>query len=718
MQGFFGTWDLRRRLLTWFLLVAMVPMVLITAANLFLSARNLRREMGDRLAANRKGAEIELQKEEKRLLNQAERYAAQSLLVQTIASSNREMIKRLLVQLLEFSDSGLLGIYDAQGTPISIVQKTKAKHAASLEPVRPNQTEKIGLRPPSFGVSSAYAEEDFTFDIPPSGESKDTFTFDGQNGSASPSVPAGVVKDLREGPLPPEVMEQLQANDHAVVRTAQESGVEVSVYQALQFSGRRIGILREGAVLNQDFIDGMKHRVGLEVALVDREGRKVISTLSGLDAVVIKEAVAAPIREKIGGGEYLYMALPLIEKNGVMQGGIVLLQPLDSLLSSQREITVFSLILFGGVGIVVAMVSLRTARSISRPLHQIMEVLKRAEQQGDLTQRIDIKSRDEIGELGRWFNTFSEKFSGIISRVKDSTRSLAVSSEELSASSQQMGSNSEQTEKLASTVSSASEQTSRNVQAVATAAEEMTATLKEISQNVMKATQITSEAVQMAQGTNRTISKLGESSAEIGKVIKVITSIAEQTNLLALNAAIEAARAGEAGKGFAVVANEVKDLAKKTARATEEIGQKIGVIQTDTKEAVSAIGEITGIITQINEIATTIAGAIEEQTATTNEIGRSVMEAARGTGEVTESIDGVVIAAKGTAEGATTILAASKRLAQMGAELMAMVSQFHVEADRIGSGDPKDTFSVQKERKLPLMTQKAEPLSPKQSEVV
>jgi len=268
-------------------------------------------------------------------------------------------------------------------------------------------------------------------------------------------------------------------------------------------------------------------------------------------------------------------------------------------------------------------------------------------------------------------------------------------SEELAASSQQMGSNSEQTERLASTVSSASEQTSRNVQAVATAAEEMTATLKEISGNVVKATQITSQAVQVASSTNDTISKLGESSAEIGKVIKVITSIAEQTNLLALNATIEAARAGEAGKGFAVVANEVKDLAKKTAKATEEIGQKIGVIQTDAKAAVSAIGEISGIIVQINEIATTIAGAVEEQTATTNEISRSVAEAARGTGEVSQSISGVVTAAKGTAEGAGSVLAASQRLAKMSGDLMASVSKFQLRVEGSKRGMDQQADRIQ-----------------------
>ena len=136
----------------------------------------------------------------------------------------------------------------------------------------------------------------------------------------------------------------------------------------------------------------------------------------------------------------------------------------------------------------------------------------------------------------------------------------------------------------------------------------------------------------MAETTNDVVLRLGTSSAEIGEVIKVITSIAEQTNLLALNATIEAARAGEAGKGFAVVASEVKDLARKTARSSEKIGRNIATIQSDAQEAVDAIGEITSIIRQINDIQTVVAAAVEEQAATTSEIGRSVGEAAVGLG--------------------------------------------------------------------------------------
>ncbi|MBI3606711.1 MAG: HAMP domain-containing protein [Nitrospirae bacterium] len=281
----------------------------------------------------------------------------------------------------------------------------------------------------------------------------------------------------------------------------------------------------------------------------------------------------------------------------------------------------------------------------------------------------DQKTR--IGTMAAWAVVTSEaKLVASLSNVADA---VASASEELSASSHEMSASSEETTRQASAVSTASEQTNRNVQTVAGAAEEMAATIKEISKNVQEATRVTAQAVRLSESTNGTIAKLGESSIEIGKVIKVITSIAQQTNLLALNATIEAARAGEAGKGFAVVANEVKELAKETAKATEEIGRKIEAIQGDTQGAVGAIGEIGKIIGQINDIATTIAGAVEEQAATTTEISRSVAEAARGTGEVVENIAGVAEASRSTAEGAASILTASQNLSRMAGELRALV---------------------------------------------
>jgi methyl-accepting chemotaxis protein len=296
--------------------------------------------------------------------------------------------------------------------------------------------------------------------------------------------------------------------------------------------------------------------------------------------------------------------------------------------------------------------------------------------QGDLTKEVPFKGDDPIGQVAGGLSDFLHDLRKSISAIGQNATALASSSEELTAVSQQMGANAEETAAQANVVSAASEEVSKNVQTVATGTEEMSASIREIAKNANEAAKVATAAVKVAETTNSTVAKLGESSAEIGKVIKVITSIAQQTNLLALNATIEAARAGEAGKGFAVVANEVKELAKETAKATEDISQKIEAIQTDTKGAVEAIGQISQIINQINDISNTIASAVEEQTATTNEIGRNVTEAAKGSAEIAQNITGVAQAAKSTTDGANDTQGAAGQLSKMANELQALVSRF------------------------------------------
>lgn len=269
----------------------------------------------------------------------------------------------------------------------------------------------------------------------------------------------------------------------------------------------------------------------------------------------------------------------------------------------------------------------------------------------------------------------------VLKRVADNSTSVAAASEELSAVSAQMNSNAEETAAQATVVSAAAEEVSKNSQTVAMGIEEMSASIKEIAGNATDAARVATSAVTIVENTNATISKLGESSAQIGKVIKVITSIAQQTNLLALNATIEAARAGEAGKGFAVVANEVKELAKETAKATEDISQKIDAIQTDSKGAVDAIGQITTVINQINDISNSIASAVEEQTATANEISRNVAESSRGTSEIAHNITSVAQAAQSTTEGARSSQRAAVELARMATALQQIVSEFNAGDD-------------------------------------
>jgi methyl-accepting chemotaxis protein len=209
----------------------------------------------------------------------------------------------------------------------------------------------------------------------------------------------------------------------------------------------------------------------------------------------------------------------------------------------------------------------------------------------------------------------------------------------------------------------------------------MNATIAEIAKNATEAARVSGEAVEAAESANQTVSKLGDSSVEIGKVIEVITSIAQQTNLLALNATIEAARAGEAGKGFAVVANEVKELAKQTAKATEEIKQKITVIRENTSGAVEAIGGIKGVIDKISHISTVIATAVEEQSATTGEMTRNVAEAARGAATISSNIQGVAEAAQNTSTNVGEAQTATEHLAKMANQLRDLVGRFKVGAE-------------------------------------
>ena len=303
---------------------------------------------------------------------------------------------------------------------------------------------------------------------------------------------------------------------------------------------------------------------------------------------------------------------------------------------------------------------------------------------GDLTAQVEGNYQGDHAKIKNDINSMTGRLSESMGQIGQNAQSLASSSEELSAVSAQMSANAEETSSQANVVSAASEQVSKNIQTVATATEEMSASIKEIAKSATEAAKIATSAVRTAESTNATVGKLGESSAEIGQVIKVITSIAQQTNLLALNATIEAARAGEAGKGFAVVANEVKELAKETAKATEDISRKIEAIQGDTKGAVVAIGEITTIINQLNDISNTIASAVEEQTATTNEITRNVGEAAKGSSQIVENIVSVATAAKSTTEGATNTQTAAQELSRMAAELQKLVGQFKF--DEAGSG--------------------------------
>ncbi len=318
-------------------------------------------------------------------------------------------------------------------------------------------------------------------------------------------------------------------------------------------------------------------------------------------------------------------------------------------------------------------------QSLDRITHMIRDI---AQGEGDVTKRLEVSGTfgdDELGEVSRLFNLFMDKLQELLRGVAAHTQKLAKASQQVLEASQQITTNSGETAVQANAVSRSTHQVSQNVQSLSTGAGEMTSTIQSIAANANDAARVASTAVRTAQAANTTVAKLGQSSAEIGVVIKVITSIAQKTNLLALNATIEAARAGEAGKGFAVVANEVKELAKQTAKATEDISHKISAIQEDTQDAVKAIGTISGVINQINDISATIAAAVEEQSATTNEMTRNASEAANGASNISENIGGVAQAADGTSAKAQESQRAAQELSNIATELSQLMVQFKIE---------------------------------------
>lgn len=281
------------------------------------------------------------------------------------------------------------------------------------------------------------------------------------------------------------------------------------------------------------------------------------------------------------------------------------------------------------------------------------------------------------GKLGESIAAMVTNLIEIVKQLKENASTLASAAEELTGVSSTMGESAEQTTSQAEAVASSAQATSTNMEVVATGMQEMGSAIDEISTQTSNASQVASSAVRLAAETNETIEALGASSQEIGKVVKVITSIAEQTNMLALNATIEAARAGEAGKGFAVVASEVKELAKETARATEDISEKIETIQANTRSAVGAIGEISSTIKTISDSQHTVASAVEEQTASTSEISRNVASGAESIQAIAQSMTGVAQAAQFTSAGANDVRQAAEELARLASALLTLVGRFN-----------------------------------------
>ncbi len=412
--------------------------------------------------------------------------------------------------------------------------------------------------------------------------------------------------------------------------------------------------------------------------------------------------------QETGAQEYVFKGVPKtcgFAPVGINNWSVAATQNQEEFLSASHAIRNANVIVTLISGVIVALVILFASRSIVRPINAAVAGLKDiAQGEGDLTMRLEDSGKDEVGELARWFNTFIEKLQGIIGDIAGGVETLSSSSTELSAISEQMSQGvtncSEKSNTVAAAaeemsanmnnVAAAMEESSTNTNMVATAAKEMSSTIGEIAQNAEKARSISDEATHKASSASTNMDQLGEAANAIGKVIETITDISEQVNLLALNATIEAARAGEAGKGFAVVANEIKELAKQTAAATQDIKEKIEDIQGTTSMTVGQIGEITEVITNVNDVVATIATAVEEQSAATKDIADNVAQASQGIqevnenvnqsstvlGEISEDIAGVSMSMNEMSTSSSQVNLSAQELSKLSESLKGMVDQF------------------------------------------
>ncbi|WP_432534780.1 methyl-accepting chemotaxis protein [Kineococcus arenarius] len=404
------------------------------------------------------------------------------------------------------------------------------------------------------------------------------------------------------------------------------------------------------------------------------------SALTAQDADLVREGVAAG--EAVGrtatvdGVDVVEVAAPVV-LGSTDTWALLVTIPAATVLAEADALRDLTVALALAALLVAALAAFVVARRVVRPIEVLRDRMAEiADGDGDLTQRIDESRDDEAGQLGAAFNRFVAKVGGTIRAISGSTTSLTQASTALSAVAATLQDGAGRTSAQAADVSSTTEQVNGGIQALATGAEEMSASIGEIATSAARSAGVAAEAVAAAADANARIVQLGDASAAVGSVVKMITSIAEQTNLLALNATIEAARAGEMGKGFAVVAGEVKELAQQTARATEDITQRIGAIQSGTTGAAETIDRIQEVISQVSDFSTSIAGAVEEQGATTAEMTRASSEAARGGAEIVRGVAEVALVATSTVEAARATQDAAVQLAALAADLRQQVDLF------------------------------------------
>ncbi len=481
-----------------------------------------------------------------------------------------------------------------------------------------------------------------------------------------------------------------------------------------------VGCITVGVDLssNHSFVDDLKKKMGAECTIFQGDTRISTTLLNkGQRAVgtkmdnpkVIETVLHKGERfqrvNRILGKEYDTIYWPIIGADKKIAGMLFAGKDREIKTKGLWRVLTFVGVSAGIVGAVLITAAFFLTRSLVRHLKKGVGFAKQMAE-GDLTQTIEVKQKDEIGVLAAALNHMAANIRNIFKDISGGVQTLSSSATELSAISSQTASGVKQVSDKSSTVAAASEeasantnsvatsmeQASTNLASVATAMEEMSATVAEIASNSEKARAISEQATAQTQAVSGMMQQLGRAAQEIGKVTETITDISSQTNLLALNATIEAARAGEAGKGFAVVANEIKELARQTAEATEDIKGKIAGVQNSAGGAIADIEKISGVIKQVGEIVGGIAAAIEEQATVTKDVAGNINQASSGVKEANERIAqtasvsksiaqdvaGVNMAVGEIRQGGEHVQASAGELSKLAEQLKKMVGQFKV----------------------------------------
>ncbi len=370
----------------------------------------------------------------------------------------------------------------------------------------------------------------------------------------------------------------------------------------------------------------------------------------------------------------------------VMDHNVEILKQANALVTAyehhaKEKIRFFKLFLYamaaGGIFALLVVVY-GTKKIVIDPIYSMLDVIMEAAS-GRFDKVLEPKGPKEVKELATAFNCLSSSMAGLFSAIESQNNILSEAKEFITVSNDKIKEHGNISGMIAQEVTEAATRSSADLEAVSTAVRDLTIATNEIAQSVATTASKANEAQEHAQNASSSIQRLEQSSQEIGDIIKVINNIAAQTNLLALNATIEAARAGEAGKGFAVVANEVKELAKQTSDATEQIKGMIETIQADTNTAVSAVEAITSSVMEVNDLSNTIASATEEQTATVSEISSNIDRASNASHEVKEQATKLSTHTHEFASLASDIYAIDKSMSAIQSEASLLMAQVAVD---------------------------------------